>query len=87
MSIVQPLIEPLFDGRSAIEVLSMIVGDEKHDGGGYDIVRRTVQSLVDKPFTEWSWKKLLADGVIEGTAVEATGSREPGGGRKSNQRT
>ena len=28
VSIVQPLIEPLFDGRSAIEVLAMILGDK-----------------------------------------------------------
>ena len=29
VSIVQPLIEPLFDGRSAIEVLAMILGDRR----------------------------------------------------------
>jgi molybdopterin-containing oxidoreductase family iron-sulfur binding subunit len=65
-SVVQPLIEPLFDGRSAIEVLSMIV-DEK-PWGGYDIVRGTVKGLVGDSFTEYRWKKLLADGAIEGTA-------------------
>ncbi len=65
VSIVQPLIEPLFDGRSPIEVLSLIV-DEK-PRSGYDIVRETVKSLVGKSFTEYRWKKLLAEGVIEGT--------------------
>jgi len=64
-SIVQPLIEPLFEGRSLIEVLSLIV-DEK-PRSGYDIVRETVKSLVGKSFTEYRWKKLLAEGVIAGT--------------------
>ena len=65
MSIVQPLIEPLFDGRSPIEVLSLIVDEKPRTG--YDIVRETVKSLVGKSFTEYRWKKLLAEGVIEGT--------------------
>ena len=69
VSIVQPLIEPLFDGRSAIEVLAMILGDKDGiDGGGYEIVRRTFRSLTGKSFSEWKWKKALADGVVEGTA-------------------
>ena len=67
-TIVQPLIEPLFDGRSAIEVLSMLV-DEKPQTG-HEIVRDTVKSLVKGLFTEYRWKKLLAEGVIEGTASQ-----------------
>ena len=47
VSIVQPLIEPLFDGRSAIEVLAMILGDKDGiEGGGHEIVRRTFRSLT-----------------------------------------
>ena len=65
VSIVQPLIEPLFDGRSPIEVLSLIVDEKPRNG--YDIVRETVKSLVGKSFTEYRWKKLLAEGVIDGT--------------------
>ncbi len=65
-SIVQPLIEPLFDGRSAIEVLSMIADEEPRRG--HEMVRETVKSLVSGPPTEYRWKKLLAEGVIEGTA-------------------
>jgi MoCo/4Fe-4S cofactor protein with predicted Tat translocation signal len=65
-SIVQPLIEPLFDGRSAIEVLSMLIDEKPQDG--HEIVRATVKSLVKGPLTEYRWKKLLAEGVIEGTA-------------------
>ena len=65
VSIVQPLIEPLFEGRSPIEVLSLLV-DEKPQTG-HDIVRETAKSLVGKSFTEYRWKKLLAEGLIEGT--------------------
>jgi Fe-S-cluster-containing dehydrogenase component len=69
VSIVQPLIEPMFDGRSAIEVLAMILGDKEGiDGGGYEIVRRSFRSLLGKSFSEWKWRKALADGVVEGTA-------------------
>jgi molybdopterin-containing oxidoreductase family iron-sulfur binding subunit len=71
VSIVQPLIEPLFDGRSAIEVLAMIAGDPAGTaGGGYDIVRRALRSLLDKPLSDFKWKKALADGIVEGTAWE-----------------
>ncbi|MGA2259611.1 MAG: 4Fe-4S dicluster domain-containing protein, partial [Thermoguttaceae bacterium] len=65
VSIVQPLIEPLFEGRSPIEVLSLIV--EEKPRTGYDIVRETVKSLVGNSFTEYRWKKVLAEGVIEAT--------------------
>jgi molybdopterin-containing oxidoreductase family iron-sulfur binding subunit len=76
VSIVQPLIEPLFDGRSATEVLAMILGDkEGTDGGGYAIVRRTLRALLGDSFDEWKWKKSLADGVVDGTAWKPTQRR------------
>ena len=31
-------------------------------------MRRTFRSLPGKPFSEWKWKKALAEGVVEGTA-------------------
>jgi molybdopterin-containing oxidoreductase family iron-sulfur binding subunit len=69
VSIVEPLIEPLFDGRSAIEVLAIILGDKTGlDGGGYEIVRRTTQALLGNSYTEWKWKQALFDGIIKDTA-------------------
>ena len=65
-TIVQPLIEPLFDGRSAVELLSMLV--DKEPQCGHEIVRATVKTLVKGPLTEFRWKKLLAEGVIDDTA-------------------
>ena len=54
------------DSVSTFEVLSMFV-DEKPQSG-HEIVRATVKTLVKGPLTDFRWKKLLADGVIGGTA-------------------
>ena len=55
LSVVQPLILPLFGGRTPVEVLGLMVGDK--DRPGYDIVRDT-------------WKPILASRVRQrsGTA-------------------
>ena len=43
-SVVQPLIEPLFGGRSAIEIVGLLAsGEEK---SGYDLVRETWRALL-----------------------------------------
>jgi molybdopterin-containing oxidoreductase family iron-sulfur binding subunit len=69
LSVAQPTIEPLFDGRSAIEALALLTGDQAGiDGGGYEIVRRTCRELLGREFSEWNWKKWLADGLVAGTA-------------------
>jgi len=78
ISIAQPLIEPLFGGRSAIEVVAMLAGDDAVAGdGGYEIVRRTCRSLLGDSFSEWKWKKGLADGVVEGTASQPVSVERP----------
>ena len=66
----QPLIEPLYGGRSVLEVLAVMMGDDEKTG--YGIVRRTAreQVLVGLDF-EKSWRRALHDGVVSGTAWEA----------------
>lgn len=69
ISIAQPLIEPLFDGRSAIELLALVAGDDVRAGG--DIVRRTFTELTgaddfDSPVGQWS--RTLHRGVLTDTA-------------------
>jgi molybdopterin-containing oxidoreductase family iron-sulfur binding subunit len=84
-SVVQPLIDPLYGGRSAIEVVAMLLGQESPKG--YDVVRATFQSIVKASDWEARWAKTLRDGVLEGSrfavvAVEAAdrpGSSEPRG--------
>src|SRR5438477_10195528 len=69
VSIVQPLIAPLYDGRTANEVVALLLGQSgvtshelvqnywkaKHSGGDFDM---------------W-WRKSLEQGWIEGTASQA----------------
>ncbi|MBA3725244.1 MAG: molybdopterin oxidoreductase, partial [Armatimonadetes bacterium] len=62
-SITQPLIEPLYAGQSAIEVLAGVLGKRE---SGYDIVRR--QWLGSGLADDVSWKRALHKGVIPNTA-------------------
>jgi molybdopterin-containing oxidoreductase family iron-sulfur binding subunit len=61
LSVAQPLIEPLFEGRSAIELLALVLGEESTKG--YDIVRRTFSAL----HPEQDWRRALHDGLVEGS--------------------
>lgn len=74
LSIVQPLIEPLFDGRSAAEVLAMVLDRERLMPSlkGYDIVRDAFQGEFMGFDSEFQWKKALADGVAEDSSEEPT---------------
>lgn len=66
-SIVQPVIAPLNDGRSAHELLSATIDARQ---SGYDLVRafwRTHQSTDFEAF----WEQALRTGVIPGTAAPA----------------
>jgi MoCo/4Fe-4S cofactor protein with predicted Tat translocation signal len=66
VTVIQPLIAPLYGGKSAHELLSAIAGEPERSG--YDIVREywMKQSRV-KDF-ELFWRTALHDGVIAGTA-------------------
>ena len=66
VSLVQPLIAPLYSGRSAHELMSALLGAP--DATGYDIVRAYWQKQhVGADFEAW-WRKSLNDGFIEGSA-------------------
>ncbi len=75
VSIIQPLIAPLYSGKSTLEVVAAVLGQP--DRSGHDIVRdywktqlqstkRSVSS--DKEF-ERLWETSLNDGLIAGTAL------------------
>lgn len=62
----QPLIAPLYDGRSALEMLAGLLRDPSRSG--YEIVRETWKDQAgDKDF-ETFWRTALHEGVIEGTS-------------------
>ena len=90
----QPLIEPLFGGRTPIEVAAMAAGDEL--SAGYDLVRRAwaEAGVVDAPGydgnsrtfggplsgleAEKAWRGYVHDGLVPGSAFPAS-SATPGG--------
>lgn len=64
VSIQQPVIAPLYNGKTPTEVLSLLMGGET---SGYQITKNywTATFAGDK---EKSWRKALHDGVVEGSA-------------------
>jgi molybdopterin-containing oxidoreductase family iron-sulfur binding subunit len=64
ITIMQPLIAPLYNGRSAHEVIGAVVG------GLEQTAYQTVRSYwASKGATEDTWRKWLHDGVIAGSAL------------------
>ena len=64
-SIVQPVIAPLYRGRSSHEVLAQLLGATVSDGLG--IVRATWRDRLD----DAAWQRSLREGVIAGSAPPA----------------
>jgi MoCo/4Fe-4S cofactor protein with predicted Tat translocation signal len=69
VSIVQPLIAPLYAGKSAYEMVSTLSGVS--DATGYDLVRAYWQKQHAGADFEAFWRKSLHDGWVEGTAFIA----------------
>jgi MoCo/4Fe-4S cofactor protein with predicted Tat translocation signal len=65
-SLVQPLIEPLYGGKSLHEMMAVLLG--RGDVSGYDLVRATWKGRLPGDF-EPAWRRALHDGVIPGTAL------------------
>ena len=65
---VQPLIAPLFDGITELEVLARIGGFEP-TLKPYDIVRETFRTFAGTGSFEETWKKFLHDGFLPGAVA------------------
>lgn len=63
-SIIQPLIAPLYNGRSAHELVGAMIGGLEQSS--YDAVR---SYWFARGATEEMWRRWLHDGVIEGSAL------------------
>ena len=61
-SVTQPLILPLYEGRTAHELLDMLVL-EQSPRGAYDIVRGQWQATHPKEGFEKAWRKVVHDGL------------------------
>ncbi len=63
VSVVQPLIQPLFDGKSPAELLALVAG--LPEPKGYDIVREAILPLAG---SEKGWRQALHDGLVQASA-------------------
>jgi molybdopterin-containing oxidoreductase family iron-sulfur binding subunit len=70
-SLVQPLIEPLYGGKSLQEVMAILLGHG--ETSGYELVRATWNGKLAGDF-EPAWRKALHDGVIPGTQLPPSSS-------------
>ena len=74
-SLVQPLIRPLYDTRTAHDVLGLMAGTVAPSA--YDLVRQTWRSHAPGgAFDSW-WKQALHDGVIANTGAELVTAGAP----------
>jgi molybdopterin-containing oxidoreductase family iron-sulfur binding subunit len=64
-SVVQPLILPLYGGRSEAEVLAHLATGR--EASGYDLVRETWTGILGAPGFESKWGRVLHDGVLAGS--------------------
>lgn len=84
-TILQPLIAPLYGGKSAHEILAKVLGQDGRSG--YDIVRDSWKGQRRSRDFEGYWRAALHDGLIEGTALpprsvslkKGFGDKETGG--------
>jgi molybdopterin-containing oxidoreductase family iron-sulfur binding subunit len=65
VSIIQPLIEPLYGGRSAHEIIATLAGQS---GAGHDLVQQYWQKQHTGVDFDAFWRKSLHDGWVAGTA-------------------
>ena len=67
LSVIQPLIAPLFNSKSEIEVLHALASGL--DSSGYDLVRNRWQNELSGDF-ETSWNRVLHDGFLPGSQFD-----------------
>jgi MoCo/4Fe-4S cofactor protein with predicted Tat translocation signal len=65
VSIVQPLIDPLYAGKTAHDILQALLNEPSLSA--YEAVRETAKPLIKGDF-ETGWRKALHQGWIDGTA-------------------
>ncbi|MGC1650190.1 MAG: TAT-variant-translocated molybdopterin oxidoreductase [Candidatus Sulfotelmatobacter sp.] len=83
ISIIQPLIAPLYNGKSALEFVALLSGQA--DATGYDLVRAYWQKQHTGTDFEQFWRKSLHDGWIEGTKFALGVTQPPARGVSSKQ--
>jgi len=73
LSVIQPLIRPLFGGRSNLELMALLATGET--GSAYEHLRETWREQLGAGLFEKNWQQLLHAGLLqstEGTHAEGT---------------
>jgi molybdopterin-containing oxidoreductase family iron-sulfur binding subunit len=86
VSLVQPLIAPLYGGRSASEVIATLAGQP--DQSSHDVVQAYWQTQATGSSFDIFWQKALHDGVVPNTAraaVNAAAKAPPAAAPKQAQ--
>ena len=74
LCLAQPLIEPLYGGKTPVELLAPLLGDESYKS--YDLVRRAFKRFLPEGADfETTWRQAVHDGSLSGTAWPVAGER------------
>ena len=68
--VAQPLIRPLFDGKSTLELLALLMGEEQQDG--LEIVRATAENTLGADGFQERWDRAVHDGFFADSAPQPT---------------
>ncbi len=68
LSVIQPLIAPLFNGRSESEMYHLLATGE--EATGYDVVRETWSGILGSSGFENRWRQVVHDGVLGDSSAE-----------------
>jgi MoCo/4Fe-4S cofactor protein with predicted Tat translocation signal len=68
-TVIQPMIDPLYGGKTAHDVIQSML--DHPDLTAYDVVRKTWQGSLGAGDAEHAWRKILHDGMVGGTAFQA----------------
>jgi molybdopterin-containing oxidoreductase family iron-sulfur binding subunit len=70
VSVIQPLIEPLFEGKSEIEVLAAF--NNRPDAAGYELVQAYWKTHLPGAF-DAAWRQVLHDGLVANSQAAPAG--------------
>ena len=74
ISIVQPMIDPMYKGVTCHDMLQVLLDASK---SGYDVVAETAKTYMGSGDFATAWRKALHDGWVAGTAFTATSVGAP----------
>ena len=78
LSVQQPLIAPLYDGKSAHEMVQALLGDSTTTG--YEIVQTAWKARVPATANfDKAWRKIVHDGVLPGSAFAPVAAKTAAG--------